>query len=155
MKLISMTDFVLSVVNADRPCDRGKMLDEIGLYAEFLKQPLKLEMFVPCDDEGNVLEEPIYTTNHSDECYCRRCEEETKRCSDLQDQYKKAKEKVLFEFDGGLTLLRNKENFFIIEDKNGVYYRVLKNKTKANIERLFKFSVDITLTPNATKQIGL
>jgi len=28
-------------------------------YAKFLTQPLKLEMFVPCDDDENVLEEPI------------------------------------------------------------------------------------------------
>lgn len=61
MKLISMVAFVLQVVNSDRPCDRGKMLDEIGNYAEFLKQPLKLEMFIPCNDEGNVLKELIYS----------------------------------------------------------------------------------------------
>lgn len=55
-----MTDFVLSVVNADRPCDRGKILDEIGLYAEFLKQPLKLEMFVPCDDSEQAKEKVLF-----------------------------------------------------------------------------------------------
>ena len=27
-------------------------------YANFLKQLLKLEMFVPCDEDGNVLEKP-------------------------------------------------------------------------------------------------
>ena len=44
MKLIPMTDFVLELWN-------DKLMSEIGLlainYAQFLKTPLKLEMFVP------------------------------------------------------------------------------------------------------------
>lgn len=69
MKLQSMTDFVLSVVNADRPCDRGKMLDEIGLYAEFLKQPLKLEMFFS-DDKEKVLFEGFECIKECDDYLC-------------------------------------------------------------------------------------
>ena len=42
MKLISMTDYL-----PENP------------YSKFLKQPLELWMFVPCDDNGNVLKEPI------------------------------------------------------------------------------------------------
>src|SRR5690606_1777432 len=99
MKLISMTDFVLLI--SKQTTNEGNLLvrnfNKIKNYANFLKQPLKLEMFVPCDEDGSILEHPIYTTNHSDECYCKGCEEETKRCSDLQDQYQKAKEKVFFE----------------------------------------------------------
>ena len=39
-----------------------KALKQIFSYAEFLKQPLKLEMFVPCDEDENVLGEPeIYS----------------------------------------------------------------------------------------------
>ena len=30
---------------------------EICAYANFLNQPLKLEMFVPCDEKGNVIED--------------------------------------------------------------------------------------------------
>jgi len=47
--LISMTDFVLS-----------KKYTATGHenYANFLKQPLELWMFIPCDEDGNVLEEP-------------------------------------------------------------------------------------------------
>ena len=58
MKLIPMTSFVDNVVTADRPCDRGAMLDEIAKYSKFLQRPLTLGMFMPCDLEGNVLEEP-------------------------------------------------------------------------------------------------
>lgn len=35
-------------------------LNTIERYAKFLKQPIELWMFVPCDEDGNVLEEPMY-----------------------------------------------------------------------------------------------
>lgn len=121
-------------------------------FDHFIEQPLALWMFVPCDEEGNVLEEPIISeylldspggipikSKNTPEAY----------------YYRKAKERVLFEFDGNLSLIRNKTNFYIIEDKNGVYLRILKNKTKTTIESLLKFSVEITLTETAIKQIGL
>lgn len=52
MKLIPMTDFVLE---QHEQCisSNGRTYN----YAKFLKQPLTLGMFVPCDLEGNVLEE--------------------------------------------------------------------------------------------------
>lgn len=62
MKLISMTEYVLQNYNYPK----------VKNYAEFLKQPLKLEMFVPVDDEGNVLDES-------------------------SKEYQKAREKVLFK----------------------------------------------------------
>ena len=55
MKLISMTDFVFSQNTQNTSARR---LSEIIGYATFLKQPLTLEMFVPCDEDGNVLEKP-------------------------------------------------------------------------------------------------
>ena len=55
MKLISMTDFVFSQNTQNTSARR---LSEIIGYATFLKRPLTLGMFVPCDDNGNVLEEP-------------------------------------------------------------------------------------------------
>lgn len=148
MKLISMTDFVLEqfedVKNTFKSTKINKThltLTRITNYAKFLKQPLKLEMFVPCDENGNVLKLP-------DVCIC------ADTCS-LCKKYQKAKEKVLFEFDGGITILRNEHNFFIIEDKNGVYFRILKNNSKSNVESIFNFSVEIKLTERAIKQIGL
>lgn len=58
-ELISMTDFVLEQsikINGEK----SKIIsyDKIENYANFLKQPLKLDMFVTCDEDGNVLEEP-------------------------------------------------------------------------------------------------
>lgn len=50
MKLISMTDFVLEVKNNIEndwlDSDRVEELKKIIKYADFLKQPLKLELFI-------------------------------------------------------------------------------------------------------------
>ena len=60
--LISMTDFVLeqsSILRHSGDSFNIKKYDYIiksEYYAKFLKQPLELWMFVPCDKEGNVLE---------------------------------------------------------------------------------------------------
>ena len=89
-----MTDFVLRINEIEKEIDqffdswRMKQLRIIENYAKFLKQPLKLEMFVPCDDDGNILENPDETIY----------KEKDKECYgwDMID-YEKAKEKVLFE----------------------------------------------------------
>lgn len=135
-----MTDFVLEQTELLYEKNQSKLIHRIVNYAQFLKQPLTLGMFVPCDDKGNILEEPI---------------DEIGGVEKYTEKYQQAKERVLFEFDGELSLIKNKSNFYIIEDKNGVYLRVLKNKTKTTIESLLKFSVEITLTQLALKQIGL
>ncbi len=130
-------------------------------YDHFIEQPLKLGMLVPCDEEDNVLEETTmekygyYFSNHQEEQSGWMYEEGEDEYYKVLEKYQQAKERVLFEFDGELSLIKNKSNFYIIEDKNGVYLRVLKNKTKTTIESLLKFSVEITLTQLALKQIGL
>ena len=90
--LIPMTDFVLKYYS-DETMDELQILDLINNYATFLKQPLKLEMFVPCNENGNVLEEPQMRPERNsfgdeDMDYDAR---------ELYD-YIKAKEKVLFEY---------------------------------------------------------
>lgn len=83
--LISMVDFVEEIkdyVHESHNNERG--LELIFNYSEFLKQPLTLGMFVSCDEEGDVLEEPNpdnYNWGYLDELKI----------------YNKAKEKVLFE----------------------------------------------------------
>lgn len=155
MKLIGMTDFVLEQMNEVTLDGTGVVCARMGNYANFLKQPLTLDMFVPTDEAGNVLEEPKgekCCAGITNDCDCRG-----ELLYDLEEveKYQQAKERVLFEFDGDLSLIRNVTNFYIIEDKNGVYLRVLKNKTKTTIESLLKFSVEITLTETAIKQLGL
>lgn len=96
--LIPMTDFVLKLTEQDE-YSATEILDrfaDISRYAKFLKQPLKLEMFIPCDDKGNVLEYfPIHRFADNPEKY---------------RQYKKAKEKVLFE---NVNTSKNHKGFWL------------------------------------------
>ena len=96
--LIPMTDFVLRINEIEKEIDqffdswRMKQLRIIENYAKFLKQPLKLEMFVPCDENGNILEEPQMRPE-------RNSFDEEDMDYDAQELYDyiKAKKKVLFE----------------------------------------------------------
>ena len=89
MKLISMTDFVLE---QEKYLDitNKKKLELIINYANFLKQPLELWMFVPCDEDGDVLEEPLY--NDAD----LSCDE-LDSINNLVSEYHQAKERCLFD----------------------------------------------------------
>ena len=127
MKLISMTSFVLQ-----RDITDIKQRDSIVKYANFLKLPLKLEMFVPCDEDGNVLEEPKIEEEYVDE-------RTTQIFAQYQYDLDKAKEKVLFE---GIPIAQAK---WLV-------------KTFSTIESLSDISNTITpiyLTESAIKQIGL
>lgn len=83
MKLISMTDFVLEqkytttldISQVDFYDKELNILSKIRNYARFLKKPLTLGMFVPCDEDGSVLEEP----------------------KTFNEKYQLAKERVLFK----------------------------------------------------------
>ena len=157
MKLMSMTSFVLE--NAKQPYVEGTKYKDLVNYAKFLKQPLKLEMFVPCDEEGDILEEPTdyekrllnMMTEYNDEVYT----------------YYQAKVKVLFE---GFNL--NQKDFSKLESifcltkecfqitfftkEKGCFMDNLKtNKTYEikTIEDLIQYNLH--LTENAIKQIGL
>ena len=99
--LIPMTDFVLRINEIEKEIDqffdswRMKQLRIIENYAKFLKQPLKLEMFVPCDEDGNVLEEPNGIDTAIETGYFH--------------DYNKARENVLFE---GFKIYDYKLNIF-------------------------------------------
>jgi hypothetical protein len=58
-KLITMTDFVL-LMRESEDKDNIRRFWACERYAKFLKQPLELWMFIPCDKEGNALEYPAY-----------------------------------------------------------------------------------------------
>jgi hypothetical protein len=141
MKLISMTDFVLECCQNSKLEEYNQVnetfVNKVIAYANFLKQPLKLEMFVPCDEDGNVL------TQCEEICSCE--------CDKIKN-YRKAKEKVLFE---GFEL-KDKGGWFTLMFE-GNYYKSFANfndtfKNK-KIENFIAF--DLELTPNAIKQIGL
>lgn len=137
MKLLSMTDFVLIEQMKINQAKKIKLkhlssqyLDRIFNYANFLKQPLKLEMFVSVDEVGNLLEEPLQ--EHYTDC---TEEQNAKDWLYNLEKYKQAKEKVLFK---GIDLDTAK---FHCERND----RTIEYFTSFNIE----------LTPNAIKQLGL
>lgn len=132
-RLINMTDFVLQQANYTDVSNISEKYATIWNYATFLKQPLKLEMFVPCDENGNVLEKPQMRPG-------RNSFDEEDMDYDAQELYDyiKAKEKVLFELNSPGA----------VETMN---YHISRNR---NIEYLANFG-SIKLTQTAIKQIGL
>lgn len=100
MKLISMTDFVLEqeLPTYMQNEEFEEAYYKLYNYANFLKQPLELWMFVPCDENGNVLEQC------DDICSCE--------CDKIK-AFRKAKERCLFD---GFEI-RDKGNFYFIEQK--------------------------------------
>ena len=81
-----MVEYVLTLseLHSNRTIINEEYCDNTRNYANFLKQPLKLEMFVPCDSDGNVLANPNNNMN-------------LKYPKLKHQQYRQAKEKVLFK----------------------------------------------------------
>lgn len=141
MKLISMTEFVL---NQENPSNTDcQFADKVMSYANFLKQPLQLWMFVPCDEDGNLWrhlpteEERIWAEKDS---------------ADAENSYKRkvfayqqAKERVLFEGFEYDNKMEYWHDFNIYFDEE-----FCENKT---IEDIVFYN--LILTQTAIKQIGL
>lgn len=139
-KLISMSDFVLQVVQTPNTNEAicweqtEARLNKIYQYALFLKQPLTLSMFVPCDLDGNIFYEP----KKIDGSIAMAAYYKT------LNQYKEAQNRVLFAdlvFEKitpfGMTfILNDKILFFDCEDET--------------IEDLIEHN--LTLTETALKQ---
>ena len=103
MKLVSMVDYVEIIHNKEVTVSYGyrQKLQQITNYANFLKQPLKLEMFVPCDDESTPIEPPT-EKDKIDLGGGFATIEERQELEDWEKDYQKAQEKVLFKgFDYG------------------------------------------------------
>lgn len=114
-------------------------------YVNFLKQPLTLGMFVPCDLDGNVLKEPILTYPFStprpiDERNFERREKE----------YQQAQERVLFK---GLSCryIDKGNGWHLVKYENGsnIWASYDVHET---IDTLLRFEC-LELTPNAIKQL--
>jgi len=98
MKLISMVSFIndraetstMDMEQFDWCMSEIDKLKQIRNYADFLSQPLTLGMFVPVDEYGNVLGEPVNDFRGYDN-YSKRL-----------SVFEEAKDKVLFgELDAG------------------------------------------------------
>ena len=121
-----MTDFVLQ---QEKIIKSGyRYYQNTTTYAEFLKQPITLGMFVPCDEDGDVVYDIDYCFKNKVN-YCR-------------DTYEEAKERVLFEgFDFTEVGLYSSPINWISSSKY------------ENIEDLIKH--DLILTPSAIKKLIL
>lgn len=138
--LISMTDFVLFQWNYAGITDEQK-LRNCAAYALFLKQPLTLGMFVPCDENGNVLEEPKLQS------------ELLIVINDFMDKmkvYNEAKERVLFK---EFKFIEKWGGFHRIEHFSGNTLMVRYNHPISSVEWLIKKMLEIELTDSAIKQI--
>jgi hypothetical protein len=84
-------------------------------YSTFITQPLTKGMFIPCDEEGNVLEEPV-----KEDYYVPMGEAEYHRAL---KQYQQAKDRALFEV------------FDVRENKHGVTMITIKNKGQFPLQK--------------------
>ena len=114
-------------------------------FDNFLEKPLKLGYFIPCDEEGDILEEP---TN-----YEKRLLNMMTEYNDEVYTYYQAKAKVLFEgfeYDKENDWVTYNEfaRFFVSELQNGKVENSI-------IEDLLSDELIYTLTATAKKEIGL
>lgn len=128
MKLISMTDFVSKYIETGCAVEQIKRMHR---YKDFLLQPLKLEMFIPCDEEGNLMSM-----------------EKAVKDEDYALNYCTAQEKVLFE--GFEVCTCNSELSVRKKNRLPLMKSEMENMT---VEDLVKGN--LILTPSAIKQIGL
>ena len=162
--LQSMTDFVLEQ-SKNAPIEEYHQVNETFVnkvvnYANFLKQLLKLEMFVPCDENGNVLEEP---KRWNDYLQFPDSFDGNKEWGELYN-YELAQERVMFKGfvfeESQKEALKNntqlsvsiytENSFYITHRLNGKWHTWFSLKT---VEDLIKCKIELSKT--AIKQIGL
>lgn len=141
-KLQSMTDYVLEQKDfylTDRITKANVglhvYLSKTSSYANFLKLNLEKWMFIPCDSDGNVFEEPNPSKFTMDNIQSF-------------DIYQQAKENVIFK--EGFTYVKNTNSFVIYFKNNPIWVSWNKSKT---IENLIEH--DLTLTDNTIKKYKL
>lgn len=139
MKLISSTEFILE--QSEKYLKGFIALNEyhsITLnYANFLKKPLTLGMFIPVDEEGNVLlGKPLSPAKDS----------EWIRWENEEIEYSKAKSKVLFEGFEFVRKLNNIDSYRF--NYKMTLFNINLNKTISDL-----IWADLTLTETAIKMI--
>ena len=134
-----MTDYVLESKRFKEDSDTA--IFKVTNYAQFLKQPLKLGMFIPCDEDGNILKLPIEIKEDAENWnYQARF-----------NQYIKAKELVYFE---DFKVIDRGNFYFIEREDSSLFYRLFKNNTKKNLESLIKVWDNVILTKSISEILG-
>lgn len=140
---------------------RDTFIDRVITYSKFLKKPIKKNMFVPCDELNNILEEPTScdkSCSPIDFCEGGKCDIEG--CYRERGRYEQAKERVLFDgwyflknsLSGVETGIRNEVVFddnviYFFDDKPAVFVSAdFLYKTPINtIEDLLNTGLDLKL----------
>lgn len=135
MKLIKCSDYVIKKSNVAMKTNNvaGQIVKEyyeIVDYANFLKRPLELGMFIPCDKDGNVLEEPSKKGIGGG-------------MLNLEIQYREAKERVLFK---GFTAEKRRDYYIVqkLDLKNGMLDTIWISYTNRTIEDLTELGLELT-----------
>lgn len=152
MKLIPLSEYVLQRVDKVTAL---QLANDVVAYTKFLRQPLTLSMFVPVDDEGEVL--------NYDEIRVS-----VQEGTETWDIWTNAKEKVLFrgftyegfEYEDSICKYYwGQVNIYRFSNGNTEFYGrddsqedrpTYRLKTVEDLVNLH----DITLTPSALKLIG-
>jgi len=132
-KLISMTDYVLQQYEEIQQSNVFE--NNCFNYAKFLKQPLTLGMFVPCDLEGNIMKEPYMVFADDNE-----------ECDDYIKLFCEAKERCLFEIH---SFEEDSENFWYFGLDE---FKLIGIDKSEIVELLVTYGIELTLT--AQKQIS-
>jgi len=163
MKLTSMTEFVFNQINQKQSCSEFK--ESVKKYAELLNKPLSLDMFVPCDEFGNVLEDPQDIKNTFNIASGSGGFFDSKSFVSYIVKYEIAKEKLLFN---GFEIQKDtyhqtKRTFYkigsfkiclVMEFHTGRKETIYNYKESGNIiEDLVKYNLELTET--AKKQFWL
>ena len=128
MKLISMTAYI-EEIHADYMKTETAALDshmKIVRYKDFLKTPLELGMFVPCDEIGEVMNEQEIKGQVMDG-------------TNSWDEYQQAKERVIFA--GRFDVDKDLAEQILIPECKTIEGLLVKNY--------------LTLTPAKAKELGL
>lgn len=145
-KLISMTNFVLQERTKwekdlhPYSTSSVEFIMQTTNYANFLKQPLTIGMFVPCDRDGEPYDLSEVESWKNNDDYSRHYREELAFFND-------AKEKVLFK---GFEYIKI-EVGFVLDHKDITIYSLEGLK----VEWLLNKSKKIYLTESALKEIGI
>jgi hypothetical protein len=131
-----LSAFVIGI-GGDSECSFPMKYAKIKEYCVLITQPLTKGMFVPCDLDGNELEEPIPASFETSQQYRH-----------LQMLYQQAKERVLFEGwkyevdSWGFNLLLSKKHKIEV-NKSGIFNDGLN--TFEAIEQLINNGVKLYL----------
>lgn len=154
-KLIPMTDFVIEYYSNEGYADL-QTLTLLKNYANFLRKPLNLGMFVPVDPQGNILKEPKNYASWKSLNHNAVTRNDTAGFEEYAD-YQNAEYNCLFE---GFTIAYNGYSVVRIVASYDQAVELSFNKNDfmspafSDIEALTVFD-DIFLTAHALKSIGI